>query len=91
VYLVTELAEGGELFDRICNKGSYYERDAANLVRTICSAVAYLHDQGIVHRGTWSYRFKVFFHGFETDMYLFFFLPLLFDQLFSLSFANSDS
>ncbi|KAF9349155.1 hypothetical protein BGX34_002009 [Mortierella sp. NVP85] len=50
LYLVTELAEGGELFDRICNKGSYYERDAANLVRTICSAVAYLHDQGIVHR-----------------------------------------
>ncbi|KAG0220613.1 hypothetical protein BGX31_010807 [Mortierella sp. GBA43] len=31
LYLVTELAEGGELFDRIYNKGSYYERDAANL------------------------------------------------------------
>ncbi|KAG0294585.1 hypothetical protein BGZ98_001717, partial [Dissophora globulifera] len=51
LYLVTELAEGGELFDRICRKGNYYERDAANLVRTICSAVAYLHEQGIVHRG----------------------------------------
>ncbi|KAF9372958.1 hypothetical protein BGX21_004618, partial [Mortierella sp. AD011] len=51
LYLVTELAEGGELFDRICRKGSYYERDAANLVRTICSAVEYLHEQGIVHRG----------------------------------------
>lgn len=53
VYLVTELAEGGELFDRLCNKGSYYERDAANLVRTICSGVAYLHEQGVVHRGTY--------------------------------------
>jgi serine/threonine protein kinase len=51
VYLVTELAEGGELFDRICRKGNYYEHDAAHLVRTICSAVAYLHEQGIVHRG----------------------------------------
>ncbi|KAF9178197.1 hypothetical protein BGZ51_008032 [Haplosporangium sp. Z 767] len=50
MYFVTELAEGGELFDRICNKGSYYEYDAAQLVRTICNAVAYLHDQGIVHR-----------------------------------------
>ncbi|KAF9144375.1 hypothetical protein BG015_000129 [Linnemannia schmuckeri] len=51
LYLVTELAEGGELFDRICRKGNYYEHDAAHLVRTICSAVAYLHEQGIVHRG----------------------------------------
>ncbi|KAG0058042.1 putative calmodulin-dependent protein kinase type 1 [Linnemannia elongata] len=50
LYLVTELAEGGELFDRICRKGNYYEHDAAHLVRTICSAVAYLHEQGIVHR-----------------------------------------
>ncbi|KAF9180945.1 hypothetical protein BGZ49_004940, partial [Haplosporangium sp. Z 27] len=50
LYLVTELAEGGELFDRICRKGNYYEHDAAHLVWTICSAVAYLHEQGIVHR-----------------------------------------
>ncbi|KAL4908066.1 hypothetical protein BDW74DRAFT_115436 [Aspergillus multicolor] len=50
LYLVTDLALGGELFDRICRKGSYYESDAADLVRTILSAVAYLHDHGIVHR-----------------------------------------
>ncbi|KAF9391787.1 hypothetical protein CPB97_005424 [Podila verticillata] len=50
LYLVTELAEGGELFDRICRKGNYYEHDAAHLVYTICSAVAYLHEEGIVHR-----------------------------------------
>lgn len=51
VYLVTDLASGGELFDRICEKGSYFEKDAAHIVRTICGAVAYLHDNGVVHRG----------------------------------------
>jgi calcium/calmodulin-dependent protein kinase I len=45
-----ELASGGELFDRICQKGSYYEQDAARLVYTIVDAVAYLHDNDIVHR-----------------------------------------
>jgi calcium/calmodulin-dependent protein kinase I len=50
VYLVTDLALGGELFDRICRKGSYYESDAADLIRAVLSAVAYLHDHGIVHR-----------------------------------------
>ena len=50
VYLVTDLALGGELFDRICRKGSYFESDAADLVRATLSAVAYLHDHGIVHR-----------------------------------------
>ncbi|POR32027.1 Calcium/calmodulin-dependent protein kinase type I [Tolypocladium paradoxum] len=50
LYLVTDLALGGELFDRICRKGSYYETDAADLIRATLSAVAYLHDHGIVHR-----------------------------------------
>ena len=50
VYLVTDLALGGELFDRICRKGSYYESDATDLIRATLSAVAYLHDHGIVHR-----------------------------------------
>ena len=50
VYLVTDLALGGELFDRICRKGSYYEIDAADLIKATLSAVAYLHDHGIVHR-----------------------------------------
>ena len=50
LYLVTDLALGGELFDRICRKGHYYESDAADLIRATLSAVAYLHDHGIVHR-----------------------------------------
>lgn len=50
LYLVTDLCVGGELFDRICERGNYYEKDAAHIVRTITEAVVYLHDQGIVHR-----------------------------------------
>ncbi|EIN14529.1 Pkinase-domain-containing protein [Punctularia strigosozonata HHB-11173 SS5] len=50
LYLCFDLCTGGELFDRICAKGNYYEADAAALVRTILNAVKYIHDCGIVHR-----------------------------------------
>ncbi|WFC98612.1 CCR4-NOT core subunit cdc39 [Malassezia yamatoensis] len=50
LYLVTDLCQGGELFDRICERGSYYEKDAAHIIRTVLEAVEYLHEQGIVHR-----------------------------------------
>ncbi|KAH9848075.1 Pkinase-domain-containing protein [Lenzites betulinus] len=50
LYLVFDLCTGGELFDRICAKGNYYEEDAAELVRTIFGAVKYIHECGIVHR-----------------------------------------
>jgi len=45
-----ELVTGGELFDRIVEKGSYSEEDAKELVRKIVSAVEYLHSKGIAHR-----------------------------------------
>lgn len=41
---------GGELFDRIVEKGSYTEKDAANLIKQILEAVDYMHTQGVVHR-----------------------------------------
>ncbi|KAF8510171.1 Pkinase-domain-containing protein [Gautieria morchelliformis] len=50
LYLCFDLCTGGELFDRICAKGNYYEGDAAALIRTILAAVQYIHDAGIVHR-----------------------------------------
>jgi len=50
LYLCFDLCTGGELFDRICAKGNYYEQDAAGLVRTIFTAVKYIHGCGIVHR-----------------------------------------
>ncbi|KAL3852250.1 hypothetical protein ACJMK2_015918 [Sinanodonta woodiana] len=50
VYLVMELVTGGELFDRIVEKGSYTEKDASNLIRQVLEAVDYMHEQGVVHR-----------------------------------------
>jgi len=50
LYFVMELVTGGELFDRIVEKGSYSEEDAKTLVRKIVSAIEYLHKQNIAHR-----------------------------------------
>ena len=41
---------GGELFDRIVEKGSYTEKDASNLIRQVLAAVDFMHEQGVVHR-----------------------------------------
>ncbi|KAH8859896.1 Calcium/calmodulin-dependent protein kinase type 1 [Schistosoma japonicum] len=49
-YLVMELVTGGELFDRIVQKGSYTERDASELIRQVLLATEYMHSQGVVHR-----------------------------------------
>ncbi|XP_078061915.1 calcium/calmodulin-dependent protein kinase type 1-like isoform X1 [Mustelus asterias] len=50
LYLVMELVSGGELFDRIIERGFYTERDASKLIHQILDAVSYLHQLGIVHR-----------------------------------------
>ncbi|KAJ1928039.1 Calcium/calmodulin-dependent protein kinase type I [Tieghemiomyces parasiticus] len=51
IYLVTELATGGDLFDRLSSKGTFYETEAAIIIRSVVRAVAFLHSQNIVHRG----------------------------------------
>ncbi|KAK8155513.1 calcium/calmodulin-dependent protein kinase-like protein [Phyllosticta citribraziliensis] len=49
-YIVTQLATGGELFDRICEKGRFTEKDAAETIRQVLDAVNYLHQNNVVHR-----------------------------------------
>ena len=50
-YIVTQLATGGELFDRICEYGKFTEKDASQTIRQVLEAVDYLHYNNVVHRG----------------------------------------
>ena len=50
VYIVLELIEGGELFDRVVNSGQFDEKTTKFLFRQMCLGVKYLHEQSITHR-----------------------------------------
>ncbi|TWW62643.1 Calcium/calmodulin-dependent protein kinase type 1G, partial [Takifugu flavidus] len=49
-YLVMQLVSGGELFDRILDRGVYTEQDASKVIKQVLEAVSYLHKNSIVHR-----------------------------------------
>ncbi|KAJ9559118.1 hypothetical protein OSB04_013732 [Centaurea solstitialis] len=50
VYMVMELCAGGELFDRIVERGYYSERKAADLAKTIVGVIEACHSLGVMHR-----------------------------------------
>jgi len=50
LYLIMDVLDGGELFDRIVESGSFSEKDASNLSKNILGAIEYLHGLFIVHR-----------------------------------------
>lgn len=49
-YIVMELLSGGELFNRIVEKGCYPEAEAQDLFAQILLSIDYLHSLNIVHR-----------------------------------------
>ncbi|CAD8190994.1 unnamed protein product [Paramecium octaurelia] len=49
-YLVSEYCEGGELFEKIKLVSILTEKEIANFMKQILSAVSYCHQKGIVHR-----------------------------------------
>jgi calcium-dependent protein kinase len=49
-YLVTEFCSGGELFNRIVEKGPFSEEFTAFIMYQIFSSVFYCHSMGIIHR-----------------------------------------
>ncbi|XP_019134927.1 serine/threonine-protein kinase H1 [Larimichthys crocea] len=50
VYMVLELATGGELLDRVVSRGHFTERDATQALQMVLAGVGYLHNLGITHR-----------------------------------------
>ncbi|KAL6635425.1 hypothetical protein ACP70R_028096 [Stipagrostis hirtigluma subsp. patula] len=50
VHIVMELCEGGELFDRIVDRGYFSERKAAAIARVIVGVVEACHSLGVMHR-----------------------------------------
>ena len=53
LFLVTEIMNGGELFDAIVARGEkigYTEQWARKISVDIVNALAYLHENGVVHR-----------------------------------------
>lgn len=49
-YIVMELMEGGDVFDRILSLNNYTENDARDLAKILLVAVDEMHKNGIVHR-----------------------------------------
>lgn len=50
IYLVTEYAPRGEIFDHLVANGRMKEEEAARVFAQTVSAVEYCHNKGVVHR-----------------------------------------
>ncbi|GMH35800.1 hypothetical protein BSKO_03668 [Bryopsis sp. KO-2023] len=50
VFIVTEYVTGGEVLERLQKHGPYSERAASTIIRHVIEGVAYLHENGVVHR-----------------------------------------
>ncbi|GBP73723.1 hypothetical protein EVAR_103185_1 [Eumeta japonica] len=50
IYLVTEYAPNGEIFDHLVSQGRMTEAEAARAFAQMVAAVGYCHSRGVVHR-----------------------------------------
>ena len=50
LYIVSELCEGGELFDKITERTRFTESEARKLMMQLLGAIKFCHKHGIVHR-----------------------------------------
>ena len=50
VYIVTEYARGGELFDSLVSAGNFSEEQARNVMKQALQAIEFMHAEDIIHR-----------------------------------------
>jgi len=50
LFIVMDLMKGGELYEEIVKRKTFSEKDASKIMAQLFSALAYLHNKGIVHR-----------------------------------------
>lgn len=50
VHIVLEYLKGGELLQRLQNKGTYSEKDASVTIKCILEALSYCHSLNVLHR-----------------------------------------
>lgn len=84
VYLVMELATGGELLDRIVCRGSFTEHDATRVLSMVLEGVRYLHSLGITHRDLKPENLLYYHPGNDSKI-------MITDFGFSNALQNSDS
>ena len=84
IYLVMELATGGELLDRIVCRGSFTEHDATRVLIMVLEGVSYLHSLGITHRDLKPENLLYYHPGNDSKI-------MITDFGFSSAFQNSDS
>ncbi|CAO2040044.1 unnamed protein product [Urochloa humidicola] len=68
VHIVMELCEGGELFDRIVDRGYFSERKAAEISRVIVGVVEACHSLGVMHRDLKPENFLLKDRGHEASL-----------------------
>lgn len=68
IYMVMELATGGELFDRIVAKGSFTERDATRVLQMVLDGIRYLHSLGITHRDLKPENLLYYHPGYDSKI-----------------------
>ncbi|XP_073684030.1 serine/threonine-protein kinase H1 [Garra rufa] len=90
VYLVLELATGGELLERVVARGTFRERDATKALMMVSSGLHYLHTLGVIHRDLKPENLLYYHPGQDSRLIITDFGLACWENKTALSFQNRD-